>query len=193
MSDCIAPGRVYLGIDTATPFLALALWSPKNGTLARFEERLERDHARRLLDELGSLLREVGVNKRQLAGVGVGLGPGSYTGLRVGVAAAQGLARGLGVPLGGGSTLQAVAAGTLAANEKGVIALDARRNHVYGGVFHRQGEAVHTLEDERKWERNDLQRTFPDLPYFEDKVPDTSFLAKLVFSGLARAVEPVYL
>lgn len=193
MSDCIAPGRVYLGIDTATPFLALALWSPENGTSARFEERLERDHAKRLLSELGSLLSEAGVDKRQLAGVGVGLGPGSYTGLRVGVAAAQGLARGLGVALGGGSTLQAVAAGTLVANEKGVIALDARRGHVYGSVFHRQGEVVHTLEDERKWERNDLQRAFPDLPYFEDKVPDASFLAKLVFSGLARAVEPVYL
>lgn len=193
MSDCTAPGRVYLGIDTATPFLALALWSPENGTLARFEERLDRDHAKRLLNELGSLLSEVGVDKRQLAGVGVGLGPGSYTGLRVGVAAAQGLARGLGVPLGGGSTLQAVAAGTLAANEKGVVALDARRGHVYGGVFHKRGEAVHSLEDERKWERSALRRTFPDLPYFENKIPDASFLAKLVFSGLARAVEPIYL
>ena len=184
--------RVYLGIDTATPFLALALWSPERGTLARFEARVGRDHAKRLLGELELLLRETGTSKRQLAGVGVGLGPGSYTGLRGGVAAARGLARGLGVPLGGGGTLAAVAAGTLPTNQTGVCALDARRGNVYAGVFRKRGEEVTALEPARKWERSALQARYPDLPYFENAVPDASYLAKTVLSG-ARAVEPVYL
>ena len=187
------PERIYLGIDTATPFLALALWSPGQGVLAGFEERLGRDHAERLLGELENLLGKAGVSKRQLAGVGVGLGPGSYTGLRVGVAAARGLARGLGVPLGGGGTLQAVAAKTLAAGETGVCALDARRGNVYGGVFRRQGEDVTTLVSAGKWERAALRASQPDLPYFEDAAPDAGYLAKLIFTGAARAVEPVYL
>ena len=186
-----ATERVYLGIDTATPFLALALWSP-HGRLAHFKERVERDHAKRLLDELDHLLNAAGVSKQQLSGIGVGLGPGSYTGLRVGVAAAQGLARGLGVPLGGGGTLEAVAAGRLKTNETGVIALDARRGNVYGGVFEK-GEEVRTLEPARKWERAVLQASYPDLPYFEDEVPDASYLASLVFRGAGQAIKPVYL
>ncbi len=198
MPDSFSTARVFLGIDTATPFLALALWSPERGTLARFEERVERDHAKRLLGELERLLEKAGVNKRQLTGVGVGLGPGSYTGLRVGVAAAQGLARGLGVPLGGGSTLAAVAAGKLQADETGVFALDARRGNVYGGVFSKQGESkqgenVKPLSAERKWTRAVLRASYPDLPYREDAVPDASYLASIVFSGAGRAVEPVYL
>ena len=197
------PGAVYLGIDTATPFLALALWSPEHGTLARFAETLERDHAKRLLDELGTLLSDAGLTKRHITGVGVGLGPGSYTGLRVGVAAAQGVARGLGVPLGGGSTLAAVAAGVFAkgagSEEVGaevceaVVALDARRGNVYAGVFAKQGEAVTCLQDERKWDRAALRAAYPHLPYFEDGVPDASYLARSLFRGEARAVEPVYL
>lgn len=195
MQASLEPKAVYLGVDTATPFLALALWSPEHGTLARFAERLERDHAKRLLDELSTLLSDAGLTKRHLVGVGIGLGPGSYTGLRVGVAAARGLARGLGVPLGGGSTLAAVAAGVFAkeATNEAVVALDARRGNVYAGMFAKQGETLTSLEDERKWERAALQAAYPDLPYFEDAPPDASHLARSLFRGEARAVQPVYL
>lgn len=195
MQDFPKPEAVYLGIDTATPFLALALWSPEHGTLARFTERLERDHAKRLLGELGTLLKDAGLTKRHIVGVGVGLGPGSYTGLRVGVAAARGLARGLGVPLGGGSTLAAVAAGVLTkeSSDEAVIALDARRGNVYAGVFTKQGGTVTSLQNERKRERAALQAAYPHLPYFEDEAPDASYLAWSLFRGEARAVAPVYL
>lgn len=161
--------------------------------MARSEVRVERDHAKRLLTELDLLLREAGVSKAQLAGVGVGLGPGSYTGLRVGVAAATALARGLEIALGGGSTLAAVAARKLQPNEQGIFALDARRGNVYGGVFVKEADGVRAVNAERKWDRTVLQESYPDLPYVEDGVPDASYLAKLVFSGAARVVEPAYL
>ena len=115
---------VFLGIDTATPYLALALWSP-SGTLASFSEEIGRDHAKRVLPDLETLFSRAGVAKTDLVAIGVGLGPGSYTGLRVGIATARGLARGLGVPVGGRSTLEAIAFGRLELGEKGIIALDA--------------------------------------------------------------------
>lgn len=186
------PNRIYLGIDTATPHLSLALWSPAGGTLATFSEQVERDHAKRILSELERLFQSAGVSKSDVVGIGVGLGPGSYTGLRVGHATAQGLARGLGIAYGGRSTLAAVAARVLD-NGKGVIALDARRENVYAGVFERRGDDVSVMEAPKKWARAVLQQTYPHLPYIEDEVPDASFLAQAFAEGHATDTALIYL
>lgn len=94
---------MILALDTATPYLVLGL--PHLGRTVR----LGRRHAEVLWAELEGFLHEAGVDKAQLRGIAVGRGPGSYTGLRVGIAAGLGLGRGLGIRVVGVDTLQGVA------------------------------------------------------------------------------------
>ena len=82
----------YLGLDCSSPYLALALYD--GGVLASFCEDVGRDHAKRITGALDTLFEQAGLTPGDLRGVSVGVGPGSYTGLRVGIATAQGLARG---------------------------------------------------------------------------------------------------
>lgn len=187
--------NVYLGIDTATPFLALALWSPSRGVLERVSERVEREHAKRLPGELDGLFKRVGVSREALRGIGVGLGPGSYTGLRIGIATAEGLARGLGVPLRGLPSLEAMAAGVLAGNEVGeaVVALDARRGNVYAGVFSVVGKRVRTVAPIEKVNRETLRARYPEHPSFEGIAPDAGYLARCARSSRATPIVPLYL
>ncbi len=129
--------RVYLGIDSATPHLSLALWSPERGLLAEFRTEVGRDHAARIVIELDELFTRARLERGAVDGIGVGVGPGSYTGVRVGLATAKGLARAWGAPLGGASTLAALALAGLLPGESGTAALDARRGNVYAARFRR--------------------------------------------------------
>ena len=187
---------VYLGVDSSSAYLALALWSSE-GILGHFCEEVGRGHAARIGVELERLLVRASVRRGDLAGVGVGTGPGSYTGLRVGVATAKGVAQGLGVPLSGESSLAAMAAARLTLDEpKGVVALDARRDNVYAGVFERVGgeaghEEIH-YGDIYKVSRDELQARYPTLPYFENVAPDAAYLARRAAVGTGSAT-PLYL
>ena len=182
---------IYLGIDSASAYLSLALWSPE-GALARFCEEVGRDHAARIGIELGELLERAAVHRGNLSGVGVGTGPGSYTGLKVGIATAKGIAQGLGIPLRGESSLAAMAAATLSEDEpKGVIALDARRGNVYAGVFELANGALR-YGGVAKTARDSLKAHYPDLPYFENVAPDAAYLARRAAEGANSAV-PLYL
>ena len=184
---------VFLGIDTATPYLALALWSPERGTLEDFNEEVGRDHAKRVLLDLETLFSQAGIAKTDLAGIGVGLGPGSYTGLRVGIATARGLARGLGIPVGGRSTLEAIAFGRLQLGEKGIIALDARRENIYTGVFEQKETSVDTLEAISKRNREEMQAAHPGVRYLENKPPDAVYLARMAFEEKTEGLNAIYL
>jgi tRNA threonylcarbamoyl adenosine modification protein YeaZ len=95
-----------LAIDTATDTFALAL--ARDGAIVRsMSQDGARDHSRLLLAAIDEL---VGGDRTSLGGIVVTLGPGSYAGLRVGIATAQGLGVSLGVPVRGVPTLAAVAA-----------------------------------------------------------------------------------
>ena len=179
----------YLGVDCSSPYLALALYG--GGLLASFCEEVGRDHAKRITGALDTLFEQAGLTPSDLRGVGVGVGPGSYTGLRVGVATAQGLARGLNVPLRGESTLLAVAAGVLSTTEPhAIVALDAQRGNVYAGVFRFEAGEVEPQGKLFKGARADL--TAQSLPYLENVPPDAGFLARRGALG-ANAVTPIYL
>ncbi len=115
---------LILALDTATPVATVAL--------ARGSEVVgERASAAiRVLEDADALLREVGAGPEDLDGVAVGRGPGSFTGIRMGLAAARGLALGLRIPAAGLSTLDALAAGAPGA----VPVIDARRGEVFALV-----------------------------------------------------------
>jgi len=131
------PG-VFLGLETSTPLGGVALAGP-GGIAAERALGITGSHAARLMKAVDAVLAETGLTLAGLAGIGVSVGPGSFTGLRVGVATAQGLARGAELPLFPVPSLEAVAWGLPAAllPEGGVlgVAMTARRGEVYGAVY----------------------------------------------------------
>jgi tRNA threonylcarbamoyladenosine biosynthesis protein TsaB len=94
-----------------------------------------RDHSEQLLAGVDRVLRGAGLGLQDLDGIAVGLGPGSFTGLRVALSTAKGLAMALGIPLRGVPTLEALAHNV--PFWSGVVCpmVDARRGRVYGGLF----------------------------------------------------------
>lgn len=137
----MSEANVVLGIDCATSHLALALVEEGGRVLARVAPNVGREHAARIVRDIASLFQGAGIDRRRIGAIGVGVGPGSYTGLRVAIATANGLARAWSVPVFGASTLAAVAAADLAAGEQGVAVLDARRGNVYAALVRRDDDA----------------------------------------------------
>ena len=113
-----------LAFDTATDVATSALVD--DGEV--LAERASR--AQTLLEDVDALLRQGGAHPRDVAALAVGIGPGSFTGVRIGLAAARGLALSLGMPGAGVSTLDALAAGAPGA----VPVVDARRREVFATV-----------------------------------------------------------
>jgi tRNA threonylcarbamoyladenosine biosynthesis protein TsaB len=175
---------VHLGLDTATPFLSVALWSPDRGLLAASVERVDRAHGTRLIAALEEALAHAGVELSRLTAIACGIGPGSYTGLRVGGAAALGLARSLAVPLSGCDTLAAIALAGLEDGEEGLAGLDARRGNIYVGRYLRAGDEVVSLAAPRKVPRRQALAENAGLRLIEDLPPDPGYLARQ--AGAAR-------
>ena len=132
---------ITLAIDTSAHLCAAALHdSESNSILTENSEDIGRGHAERLMDTIAQVMAEAGTGYSDLGRIAVCVGPGSFTGLRVGLAAARGMALGLGVPAVGVSVLDAM---KLAADEAGshdpasplLVVLDARRGEVYAQFF----------------------------------------------------------
>ncbi len=120
------PERLILAIDTATSRAVLALGTLGGELFAADAWVAGHHHAEELLPRLDALLTGVGLRRDDLArlgGLAVGLGPGAFTGLRVGIATAQGLARATGRPLVGLATSDALLAAAKAVEP---AAADAR-------------------------------------------------------------------
>jgi tRNA threonylcarbamoyladenosine biosynthesis protein TsaB len=105
----------------------------------------ERAHASDLLPCLSLLLEAQGRSPKDVTGVAVGIGPGSYTGLRVGIATAQGVARAAGAKLVGIPSGEALAHAELSPGEHGDLLIDARGGALYHARFERTEDGVETL------------------------------------------------
>lgn len=129
---------IVMGFDTATPATAVGLM------LADGSVREERDdpvagerpgHSTRLLALAHDLLADVGLDWMDLERIAVGLGPGTFTGLRIGVASAHGLAQSSGAGLVGVSSLRALAEGVDDEPENVLAVIDARRGEVFVAAY----------------------------------------------------------
>jgi tRNA threonylcarbamoyladenosine biosynthesis protein TsaB len=127
-----------LAIDTALGACSAAvLDTEQGGIVASASQPMMRGHAEALIPLLGRVTAEAHMAFRDFDRIVVTTGPGSFTGLRVGIAAARGIALSIGKPAVGLSTLSAYAAPHLAGDENTpvVVAIDARHQHVYLQVF----------------------------------------------------------
>jgi tRNA threonylcarbamoyl adenosine modification protein YeaZ len=133
-----------LAIDTALEACAAAVIDTDRGKMATESLPMERGHAEALMPLIARVMRQADMPFTTLDRIGVTTGPGSFTGLRVGIAAARGIALSAGKPAFGLTTLAAFAAPHIAADEtSGVtVAIDARHQHVYLQVFAPGGRAV---------------------------------------------------
>lgn len=136
-----------LAFETATEACSVAVWDDGR-VLERFGVAPRR-HAELALPWADAVLAEAGIARAQLDAIAVGRGPGAFTGVRLAIGLAQGIALALDRPVLPVSTLAALA--LRAPDDAGHIlaAIDARMGEVYVAAFRREGEGVTPLSDER--------------------------------------------
>jgi len=136
---------LLLSLETSSPICSIALHKVEDGRLlGQSELRLEKSHSTHLTILIEQLLANTGHTLRDLAAVAVSDGPGSYTGLRIGAAAAKGLCFALDIPLLAVGTLPALAHQIAARTPRAESwlycpMLDARRQEVYTALYHADG------------------------------------------------------
>ena len=150
---------LILCIETGTDICSVGL--ARNGELVSLRESDEgRDHAKKVAVFVDELLRETDVAPDELDAVAVGMGPGSYTGLRIGVSFAKGMCYALGIPLVAVGSLDALAEVAVEDHEAGIIdvenwsqarlcpMVDARRMEVYTQLFDTAGKPLTEVKAE---------------------------------------------
>ena len=144
---------LILAIESSAKPVSVAVYkAPEEGScgtlLGQYFQNNGFSHSRTLLILADSLLKNLDIVPADIGLIAVASGPGSFTGVRIGVSAAKGLAWGLDIPVCGVSTLEAMAYQT---QESGIIlcpVMDARRNQVYNALFEwRDGAPVRSTED----------------------------------------------
>ena len=128
-----------LALETSSSVSAVALADGER-VIAEDDTPSETKHGETLLPRIRALLDEAGWSLQQLELIATGVGPGSFTGLRVGLATAKGLALATGVPIRGVSSLRVLARGAAAAGnaqpgQRLLTWLDAYRGEVFGAVY----------------------------------------------------------
>ncbi len=147
------PSRPLLALDTATPTARVALVSPEAACLARREKTAAR-HSANLLGLVDEVLRAVGVGVGDLRAIACGAGPGSFTGLRVGLAVAKGLALPTDLPLVLVSSLDALARDLAEAKPGADLLLpciDAGKGQVYARPYSATGAGGVEALGDRDW------------------------------------------
>lgn len=133
-----------LAIDTALEACSAAVLDPGGGITASESVAMTRGHAETLMPLIARVMNSAGIEFAQLDRIAVTTGPGSFTGLRVGISAARGIALAARKPAIGLSTLAALAAPLIATDDgtQVVAAIDARHEHIYLQVFGVNGRTL---------------------------------------------------
>jgi len=126
---------ILLAIDTATEACSAALW--QDGAILEHFEVAGREHSVRLPGMVKALLAEAGLTLARIDGLVAGIGPGSFAGVRIGVAYTKGLALGIDRPARGVSSLAMLAQGAITrfGVPRVIAAIDARMSELYAGAF----------------------------------------------------------
>jgi tRNA threonylcarbamoyladenosine biosynthesis protein TsaB len=134
-----------LAIDTASDTACVGL--VEDGVVrAESVARVSAQHGETLLPRVADVLAQAGVDKHAIDLVAVGLGPGSFTGVRIGLATAKGLALGLGKPIVGVRSSHVLAAAIDGALR--VVAIDGKKGEVFASAWRADGDALASLVED---------------------------------------------
>lgn len=146
---------ISLGFDTATAVTVVCLCGVEGEPLVYTQERpagpeKRPDHSAELLPRIKELLDRAGAGFRDVGQIAVGVGPGTYTGMRIGIATANALAQALSIPIRPFSTLKLLAAGMSCELEETelVPVIDAKRGQLFISLYIREGEGLRRVGDE---------------------------------------------
>ena len=204
---------MLLALDTATPYVTVALHDGEAGTVtAERRSELRMQHGEQLAPLVEAVMADAGIVRQDLTAIAVGIGPGPFTGLRVGLVTARTLGHVLEIPVYGVCSLDVVALeAALGASPVGrefVVATDARRKEVYLASYDDEGRRLDSeyvgLQVLRPADAaTDLPvagegpELYPDsFPHrVEPSLPSAGWLARAVAEELAdlHDPEPLYL
>lgn len=133
-----------LAMDTAAAACSVALWDKDHISQHDFQE-MSRGHAAELIPIIKGVLDKAGLGIEDLDALAVTIGPGAFTGLRIGLSTARGFATASGLPVIGVTTLESLSRAVPAAERKTMAllcCLDAKRADIYGQFFDEKGQAM---------------------------------------------------
>jgi tRNA threonylcarbamoyl adenosine modification protein YeaZ len=193
---------VLLAFDTATPYVTVALHDGEDVVAERRSEQRMR-HGEQLAPLIEAVMADAGIVRQDLTAIAVGVGPGPFTGLRVGLVTARTLAFVLEIPVYGVCSLDVVAIeaaqGRSPVGTEFIVATDARRKEVYRATYDEQGRRLDgpdvvrphdaATEDPVAGEGAVLYpEAFPDAR--EPRLPSAGWLARAVAEELAELHDP---
>ena len=140
-------GMILLALDTSANLCSAALYDCDQGKiLSSKSENIGRGHAERLMGLLAEVLGSADLEYKDVSRIAAICGPGSFTGIRVGLATARGLALGLNIPVIGINALEAIAfqhnRDKNCAKTPIIVALDAKRCEIFAQIFSSTGEPL---------------------------------------------------
>jgi tRNA threonylcarbamoyladenosine biosynthesis protein TsaB len=192
------PSKRYLAIETSSPRLSLALG---DGTrvLAAYTGAHDWRHAESLFEGIEKLLRRKRWTIQSLTGVAVSIGPGSFTGIRIGLAAARALGQALKIPVAGVSALETMAAGARTRSRWLTPQIDALRGQIFSALFEKDAAGrlrrvlAETMVYPEPWKKKILRHIGKNSLWISPVkgcYPDAGVLLRLAAPGLAaRGVE----
>jgi tRNA threonylcarbamoyladenosine biosynthesis protein TsaB len=136
-----------LGIETATKTGGVAIVSD-DGVIAEYTLNIEVTHSERLMSTVDRVLKDTGLALSRIDGYGVSIGPGSFTGLRIGLSTVKGLSFTTGKPLAAVPTLKALAWNVPYSCHPVCPLLDARKKEVYAALYRHDGRDLLPVWDE---------------------------------------------
>ena len=154
---------MILALETSSSLCAVCILDPASGrTVAEVSSDIGRGHAERLMDDAAEALQQAGISYAALTSIVCGVGPGSFTGIRVGVAAARGFGLALKIPVHGVTSLQSIA--LQCAGEKPMLVVqDAGRDELHVQNFDAHAKPLSAPEAVTL---PMLLRRLPDAPVF---------------------------
>ncbi|MCI0454096.1 MAG: tRNA (adenosine(37)-N6)-threonylcarbamoyltransferase complex dimerization subunit type 1 TsaB [Candidatus Dadabacteria bacterium] len=136
-----------LGIETSTSSGSVALIEDEK-VIGQFFLNIGPAHSEKLLTMVDLLFKEVGIDKNEIEGIAVSIGPGSFTALRVGISTAKGLAFTLGIPVVGVSSLEVLSHNLLFTPFMICPMIDARKKEVYAALFRYSDSKLDRMSDD---------------------------------------------
>ena len=179
---------LVLGIDTSTPQASVAIGS-EQGVVASALVARGANYNEFLLPAIRFCLEEAGLGYRNLSGVAVSLGPGLFTGMRVGVATAKALAQTLSVPIVGMASLDVLAYSVRYAPKTICAVLDARRSEVFHAFYRPSPGGIQRMTEYRVERPEQLAIGIASRPEEVLLVGNGALLYREAFEDLGSVVE----